>query len=66
MLVARLQGVLDQQAAKSGAIDVKIRLDPLPAVEGQRVDESVFGLQRHGFDAALGALDAARLGRVLK
>ena len=64
ILVTRVQRVLDQEAAKSGAIDEEISLDALAAVEGQRLDESVFGLERHGLNLTLRPLYARGLRNV--
>ena len=62
MLVSGVQRPFDQQAAKAGAIDVKIGFDLFAALQREGADEAVVRLQRHRLDFAFRALDAAGFG----
>jgi hypothetical protein len=62
VLVAGVQCFLDQQAAKTGAVDEQITLELFTALQGHSLDEAVLGAQLHLDDPALDSLHAARLG----
>ena len=62
VVVAAVQGLLDEQAAKAGAIDVQVRGHATPVFESQRFDEAVGGAQRDVDHLAIDAGHAAGLG----
>ena len=62
VLIAGLQGLLDQQSAKPGAVDEEVALDLLAIVEHERADEAGLALLAHLIDPALHAADAELLG----
>jgi hypothetical protein len=62
VLVAGLEGALDQQAAKARAVDEQIALDTLAAREGDRFDEAVLGPLGDRGDLALDPPHPAALG----
>src|SRR6478609_1028349 len=58
LFISGLKGLLDQQTSETGAIDEKVSLDSLAAVQRYRFDKAVFGSQPRVDDLALDALDA--------
>ncbi len=62
VLVAGLQGLLDQQAPKARAVDEEVALDHLAAFQRHRAHEAVGLAQRGRQDLALGADHAQALG----
>ena len=63
VLIARLQRLLDDQPAKSGAIDEQVAFDELARVQHQRFDESGFAVLPDFLDLAFNALDAETFGK---
>ncbi len=61
ILVTGLQCALDQQAPKTGAVEVQIGLDALAAFEYQASDESVLRAKLDALELAFRAGDATRL-----
>ena len=64
IVIAGVQRLFDQEAAKSGAIDEKIASDLRPIVECHRCDVTAFAILRDRDDAAFVPHHAARLGIV--
>ncbi len=62
VVVAGGERLLDEQAAKTRAIDEQFAVDARAGLQGHRFDEAVRGAQAHVDDLALDALDATRLG----
>ena len=63
VLVAGLQGLLDQQAAEARAVDEQVAFDEL-AVFQHSGDEACFGILPDVTDLPLDALEAVALGEV--
>jgi hypothetical protein len=61
VLVAGLQGLLDQQPAEARAVDEQFAIDALAAFQRHRFDEAVVGALVHLADLAFDALHAALL-----
>ena len=57
VLVAGLQRLLDQQAAKARAVDEEVRLDAPVVIQMQRADETILWAQLHVQHFALDARD---------
>ncbi len=62
VLVTGVQRLLDQQSAKTRAVDEQVGFDARAVVEHQGLDEPVRGAQAGLDNLAFGALDAARFG----
>ncbi len=61
VFIAGVQGLLDQQAAKTGAVDEQVALDHLPVFQHQRLDKATVGMLAHLLDLALDAGGAIAL-----
>ncbi len=61
VVVAGLQGLFDEQAPESRAVDVKVGGDPFAALQGDGVDEAIFRAQVDLGDLSLGADDSLAL-----
>src|SRR5687767_3499699 len=59
LLVARMQGLLDQQAAEARAVDEEITCNDCAVSERNRLDPAIFAAQPHVDDLTLGALDTS-------
>ena len=64
ILEPRFQRLLDQQAAKAGAVDEQIAFDQCAIVQRQRGDVAAFAIAPHLFDAAFMAGDTQFLGKI--
>ncbi len=60
--IARLQRILDQQAAETGAVDEQVAGDSLSLVEMHRCHKARFRILGNMGDLALDAFDTAGLG----